>query len=94
MCCSACNVQGLTWSNWECLTATPSLMGRSFRLLRPGPLPPEPRQSGVLDMLRSLKGQLQIPVILFTYSNPLLNVGMEAFCQSAAEAGAAGFGGP
>ena len=41
-------------------------------------------------MLRSLKGQLQIPVILFTYSNPLLNVGMEAFCQSAAEAGAAG----
>ena len=28
----------------ECLTATPSLMGRSFRLLRPGPSPPEPRQ--------------------------------------------------
>ena len=31
-----------------------------------------------------------MPVVLFTYSNPLLNVGMEAFCAQAAEAGAAG----
>jgi tryptophan synthase alpha chain len=29
-------------------------------------------------------------VILFTYSNPLLNRGMEAFCRDAAAAGAAG----
>jgi tryptophan synthase alpha chain len=44
----------------------------------------------VLELLRSLRGQLTIPVILFTYSNPLLNRGMEAFCRQAAEAGAAG----
>ena len=45
---------------------------------------------GVLEMLTGLKGELQIPVILFTYSNPLLNRGMEAFCRDAAAAGAAG----
>lgn len=44
----------------------------------------------VLEMLTSLEGELQIPVILFTYSNPLLNRGMEAFCRDAAAAGAAG----
>jgi tryptophan synthase alpha chain len=44
----------------------------------------------VLAMLSSLKGQLTIPVVLFTYSNPLLNKGMEAFCADAAAAGAAG----
>jgi tryptophan synthase alpha chain len=44
----------------------------------------------VLEMLTSLKGELQIPVILFTYSNPLLNRGMEAFCRDSAAAGAAG----
>ncbi len=44
----------------------------------------------VLAMLAELKGQLTIPVVLFTYSNPLLNRGMEVFCQEAAAAGAAG----
>ena len=44
----------------------------------------------VLEMLSSLKGELSIPVILFTYSNPLLNRGMETFCRDAAAAGAAG----
>lgn len=46
--------------------------------------------AAVLALLRSLQGQLTLPVILFTYSNPLLNRGMETFCQQAAEAGAAG----
>ena len=63
----------------------PVIQAAASRALAAGTTP-----KGVLDMMRSLKGQLQIPVILFTYSNPLLNVGMEAFCQSAAEAGAAG----
>ncbi|MEY3767214.1 MAG: hypothetical protein RLZZ11_281 [Cyanobacteriota bacterium] len=44
----------------------------------------------VLEMLSSLRGELEIPVILFTYSNPLLNRGMEVFCRDAAAAGAAG----
>jgi tryptophan synthase alpha chain len=46
--------------------------------------------AGVLEMLSSLKGELTLPVVLFTYSNPLLNRGMEAFCAAAAAAGAAG----
>ena len=45
---------------------------------------------GVLELLSSLKGELQLPVVLFTYSNPLLNRGMERFCSEAAAAGAAG----
>ena len=44
----------------------------------------------VLEMLASLRGELTIPLILFTYSNPLLNRGMESFCRDAAAAGAAG----
>ena len=44
----------------------------------------------VLEMLTGLRGELTIPVILFTYSNPLLNRGMDDFCRAAAAAGAAG----
>ena len=44
----------------------------------------------VLEMLGGLRDELTIPVILFTYSNPLLNRGMERFCSDAAAAGAAG----
>jgi tryptophan synthase alpha chain len=44
----------------------------------------------VLEMLAGLQGKLTIPVVLFTYSNPLLNRGMERFCREAAAAGAAG----
>jgi tryptophan synthase alpha chain len=44
----------------------------------------------VLEMLTSLKGELTMPVVLFTYTNPLLNRGMDTFCLDAAAAGAAG----
>jgi tryptophan synthase alpha chain len=44
----------------------------------------------VLAMLTALQGELTTPVVLFTYSNPLLNRGMEAFCRAAAAAGTAG----
>jgi len=44
----------------------------------------------VLALLASLQGALTIPLVLFTYSNPLLNRGMEPFCAAAAAAGAAG----
>jgi tryptophan synthase alpha chain len=46
--------------------------------------------ASVLHLLGTLRGRLTVPVILFTYSNPLLNRGMEVFCRQAAEAGAAG----
>ena len=63
----------------------PVIQQAASRALAAGTTP-----SRVLDLLASLRGQLQIPVVLFTYSNPLLNRGMERFCQEAAAAGAAG----
>ena len=44
----------------------------------------------VLDLLKTLKGRLNIPVILFTYFNPLLSFGFKRFCQIASDVGAAG----
>jgi tryptophan synthase alpha chain len=63
----------------------PVIQAAASRALRSATTP-----GSVLEMLTGLKGQLQIPVILFTYSNPLLNRGMEAFCRDATAAGAAG----
>ena len=44
----------------------------------------------VLSLLSNLKSKLKIPIILFTYFNPLLNFGFEKFCKLAHESGAAG----
>ena len=44
----------------------------------------------VLEMLSGLRGQLTMPVVLFTYSNPLLNRGAERFFSEAAAAGVSG----
>ena len=63
----------------------PVIQAAASRALASGTTPAQ-----VLEMLRSLQGQLSIPVVLFTYSNPLLNRGMDTFCRDAAAAGAAG----
>jgi tryptophan synthase alpha chain len=63
----------------------PVIQAAASRALAAGTTPAK-----VLAMLSGLRGQLTIPVVLFTYSNPLLNRGMEAFCADAAAAGAAG----
>ena len=44
----------------------------------------------VLDLLKTLKGKLNTPVILFTYFNPLLSFGFKRFCEIASDVGAAG----
>ncbi len=44
----------------------------------------------VIQLLESLKHKLHIPVILFTYFNPILNFGLENFCELASKAGVAG----
>ncbi len=44
----------------------------------------------VLEMLSDLRGKLSVPVILFTYSNPMLSRGIEQFFEEAASAGASG----
>ncbi|MEA5415025.1 tryptophan synthase subunit alpha [Synechococcus sp. BA-132 BA5] len=63
----------------------PVIQAAASRALASGTTP-----GRVLAMLGSLRGQLNLPVVLFTYSNPLLNRGMESFCREAAAAGAAG----
>lgn len=63
----------------------PVIQAAASRALASGTTP-----ARVLEMLASLRGELQIPVVLFTYSNPLLNRGMETFCREVAAAGAAG----
>lgn len=63
----------------------PVIQAAASRALAAGTTP-----GRVLAMLAGLRAELTIPVILFTYSNPLLNRGMERFCQEAAAAGAAG----
>ena len=63
----------------------PVIQAAAGRALAAGTTP-----GGVLAMLTALGAQLSTPIVLFTYSNPLLNRGMEAFCRDAAAAGAAG----
>ena len=74
---------GLPYS--DPLADGPVIQASAYRALEAGTTP-----GRVLEMLASLKGKLTIPVILFTYSNPLLNRGPEAFFAEAAAAGAAG----
>ena len=44
----------------------------------------------VIILIESLKGKLNIPIILFTYLNPLLCFGFEQFCEMASSAGVSG----
>ena len=44
----------------------------------------------VIQLLESLKGKLYIPIILFSYFNPLLSFGFEEFCKIASVAGVSG----
>jgi tryptophan synthase alpha chain len=63
----------------------PVIQAAASRALAAGTTP-----GGVLSMLADLHGALTTPVVLFTYSNPLLNRGMDSFCREAVAAGAAG----
>ncbi len=46
--------------------------------------------AGVLELARSLKGEVTVPLVLMGYVNPVLNYGQERFARDAAEAGIAG----
>ena len=45
---------------------------------------------GVLDLVRELRSQVDTPIVLFTYANPVLRMDATAFAQSAKEAGVDG----
>ena len=44
----------------------------------------------VLSLLSNIKNKLKIPIILFTYFNPLLSFGFRHFCETASKAGVSG----
>jgi tryptophan synthase alpha chain len=43
--------------------------------------------SGVLDMVERLRPELEAPIVLFSYANPILRLGAEAFADRAHAAG-------
>jgi tryptophan synthase alpha chain len=45
---------------------------------------------GVLDLVRSLRKKTDVPLMLFSYYNPVLQMGLERFAAEAAAAGADG----
>jgi tryptophan synthase alpha chain len=46
--------------------------------------------SGVLDLLRSIRGDIRAPIVIFSYANPILRLGAERFADRAREAGVDG----
>ncbi|MGE0393076.1 MAG: tryptophan synthase subunit alpha [Vicinamibacterales bacterium] len=46
--------------------------------------------TGVLEMVAGIRGQLRAPVVLFSYANPILRLGLERFADQAAKAGVDG----
>lgn len=45
---------------------------------------------GVLELVRRIRQSSQVPLVLFTYFNPVLQMGLEKFAAAAAQAGADG----
>ncbi len=64
----------------------PVIQAAAARALRSGTTPAD-----IFQLLNKLQNKLLIPVVLFTYSNPLIKFGIERFCDAAASAGASGF---
>lgn len=63
----------------------PTIQRASERALRSGTT-----LTGVLDLVRHLRARTQIPLVLFSYFNPMLQMGIEKFADAAASAGADG----
>ena len=45
---------------------------------------------GVLDLVKSVRKDVKSPIVIFSYANPLLRMGLTAFADRAAEAGVDG----
>lgn len=46
--------------------------------------------SGILDMIEQLREKSRVPIVLFSYYNPIFSFGVEAFAKRAARAGVDG----
>jgi tryptophan synthase alpha chain len=60
----------------------PTIQRASERALRGGAT-----LAGVLDLARRLRAHTAVPLVLFSYYNPILQMGLEKFARAAAEAG-------
>ncbi len=63
----------------------PTIQRASERALRSGTT-----LAGVLDLVRRIRQSSQVPLVLFSYYNPILQMGLEKFASSAASASADG----
>jgi tryptophan synthase alpha chain len=63
----------------------PTIQRASERALRAGTT-----LAGVLDLVRRLRVHANVPLVLFSYFNPILQTGVEKFADAAATAGADG----
>jgi tryptophan synthase alpha chain len=63
----------------------PVIQRASERALRSGTT-----LTGVLELVRHLRTRTNVPLVLFSYFNPLLQMGLEKFAEAAASAGADG----
>src|SRR5580700_6003013 len=63
----------------------PVIQRASDRALRSGTT-----LTGVLELVRQLRTRTDVPLVLFSYFNPLLQMGLEKFAEAAASAGADG----
>src|SRR6202008_2790375 len=63
----------------------PTIQRASERALKSGAT-----LAGVLDLVREIRKSSQVPLVLFSYFNPILQMGLEKFAAAASEAGADG----
>ena len=63
----------------------PTIQRASERALKSGTT-----LAGVIDLVRHIRESSQIPLVLFSYYNPILQMGLVKFARAAAEAGADG----
>lgn len=63
----------------------PTIQRASERALKSGTT-----LAGVLDLVRRIRHSSEVPLILFSYYNPILQMGLEKFAASASQAGADG----
>jgi tryptophan synthase alpha chain len=63
----------------------PTIQRASERALKAGTTP-----AGVIDLVRRLRARTEVPLVLFSYFNPILQMGLEKFAEQASAAGADG----
>src|SRR5258707_1276591 len=63
----------------------PTIQRASERALKSGTT-----LAGVIDLVRRIRQSSQVPLVLFSYYNPILQMGLEKFARAASEAGADG----